>query len=80
MENRQGRALFRSYIEGHHGFFCGLGKRTAAAGGLPYIRRGAAPLLNSSQVLERFLAHGIPGPVFTYLDLFSLNLLQNYDY
>ncbi len=46
---------------GHHGFFYGLGKRAAAAGGLSHVGRGATPLQTSPQVLEQFLAPGSPG-------------------
>ncbi len=45
----------------HHGFFYGLGKRAAAAGGLSHMGRGAAPLQNSAQVFEHFPAPGDPG-------------------
>ncbi len=46
---------------GHHGFFYGLGKRAAAAGGLSHVGRGATPFQTSPQVLEHFLAPGDPG-------------------
>ncbi len=44
-----------------HGFFYGLGKIAAAAGGLPRMGRGATPLQTSLRVFEHFLAPGNPG-------------------
>ncbi len=61
VESRVGRALFCTCRQGHRGFFCGLGKRTAAAGGLSHMGRGAAPLQTSTQVFEHVLAPGNPG-------------------
>ncbi len=40
---------FCTYRLGHHGFFYGLGKIAAVAGGLSHIGRGAARLQTSLQ-------------------------------
>ncbi len=50
MESREGRALFCTCRSGHHGFFCGLGKRAAAVGGLSRMGRGAVTLQTSPQL------------------------------
>ncbi len=45
-------------LDMHHGFFYGLGKIAAAAGGLSRMGRGTTP---SPRVFEHFLAPGNPG-------------------
>ncbi len=61
MESWEGLALFCTNKQGRHGFFHGLGKKVAAAGGLSHRGRGAALLQTSPQIFEHCLAPGNPG-------------------